>query len=582
MQWLGSREQRHVAKVSIQVLVSFTPVARHPAPAAKASKNGPAEYQPLMQQGCRRNSNAAAGQDVSGEAEDSTVDSAEEPVQGEESVSMLQVQSLEEGVSPSGRDADTWQDSSAHYAAAAAFGSTLDLGEAGDAEPDLASLPRPGSGGGRMPGSFTFTPASSQQERPEEARPVFSFAPCGLADQALHTRGDFASQLAAGHISAGLPRLAEFFPAAAPFSPPEPLLPLAASWWLAPTHASQIRPASVVTGIPVGAMSAAAGSFWGPWKGPTHHPSAQPAAAPTPGSGPDIDALIQRAERLRAQMTATVGAAPPLTGSTPPVGLLPVGAGVAGASLQAQLGAAGSVAGMDGRLLAGTAPVRPSLAAQAPPGRSGQAKSDRAGRLRSVAQRRQSQLADAGVPAAKSGVGGITMEPVHSSAELQAAVATAPAHAGTLRRARPHTAPGATALAGSGCGAATGSVSAAATAVGTQKGGVRGTAGQKANQDETQTAIEASNKEEESPSAAVRHAFEVAIVECNLAVAVTALSSGGSGGPSACYVCYQFPGVLTPSTLKCVKSHSFGLIALCIVCESLNCACRRGGMSVHK
>ncbi|CAL8461957.1 g1488 [Coccomyxa elongata] len=539
VQWLGSREQRRIAKVSIQVLVSFTPLTSHPAPAANASKNGPAEYQPLMQEACKRNSNAAAGHGVSDEAEDSAVDSAEEHVQGKESVSMLEMQSFQEGVGPSGRDADTWQDSSAHQAAATAFGSTLDLEQAADAESELASLPRPGSGGGRMQGSITFTPASRQQEAPEEARPVFSFAPYGHADQALYSRGDFASQLAAGHISASLPRLAEFFPAATPSSPPEAVLSSAASWLLPPSHASQIRPAPVVTGIPVAAMSAAAGGFWGPWNGATHHPSIQPAAAPISGSGPDIDALIQRAERLRAQMTAAVGTAAPLTGSTPSGGLLSVGARLAGASVQAQVGAGGSVAGMDGGLLTGTAPVRPSLAAQAPPRRSEQAVSDRVGRLRSVAQRKQSQSANAGAPAANSGVGGIRMEPVHPSAELPAAVATAPAHAGTSRRARPHTAP---ALARSGRGAAAGSVSVAAAADGTQKGGVRGTAGQKAAQDETQTAAEASTKEDERPSAAVRHAFEVTVVACNMAAAVTAVLSGGSGGPSACYVCYQFPG----------------------------------------
>ncbi|BDA41322.1 hypothetical protein COCOBI_02-1020 [Coccomyxa sp. Obi] len=551
VKWLGSREQRRIAKVSIQVLVSFTPLTRHPAPTAKASKNGPAEYQPLAQVESKQSSYAAAGQDVCDEPEDSAVDSAEEPVQGQEPVSMMERQSSQEGTSPSGRHADTWLDSSAHEATFTPFGSTLELQEAADTEPDLASLPRPGSGWGRISGSITFTPASSQQEAAEEARSGFAFAPYSPSGQAPHPRGDFGSQLAAGHISACLPRLAEFFPAAAPSSPPVAALPPAASWRLPST---QIRPPSVVTGIPVmpvSAMNAAAGGFWGAWNGATHQPSVQPSAAPTSGSCPDIDALIQRAERLRAQMTAAVGAAVPLTGSMHQTGQLNVGAHATGASVQLHPGAVASVAGTDGGPPATTAPVGSSLAAQAPLGRSGQAKSDRAGRLRSAAQRKRIKTAEAGANLCVGG--GITMEPVHSSAELPAVVEAAPAHAGAAARSRPHTAPAVSVLAGRGRAAADSVSATAAEDALTRtaelqrhhRASIRGTAEREPAQSEQSgryIAAQAGYKEEERPSAAVRHAFEVTIVRCDLAAAVTAVLSGVSGGSSACYVCYQFPG----------------------------------------
>ena len=568
MQWLGSREQRHIATVSIQVLVSFTPLTRRPAPAARNSRTGPAEHLRLMRvkKEGKRSSNAAAAQNLSEEAESSAGDSAEESVQGQEAVGIMETHTVQEGASQS---ADAWLDGSAPTATVTAVGSTLELA---DAEPDLASLPRPGSRGWRVAGSSTFTPASRVgKAAEEEVRSCFTFA--------LHspsTRGDFASQLAAGHISAGLPRLAEFLPPAAPSSPPEAvLLPPAASWRLPSTDTGPIRPPSVVTGIPVmpmNAINAATGGFWGPWNGTNLHPSAQLSAAVTSGSGPDIDALIQRAERLRAQMTATVGAAAPLYSSMPPKGQLQIGAGSTDASTQLHTGGAGSEAGVNGAPLARTALMVPPSAAQVLPG---QFKSDWTGRLRSAAQRKRAHSAET---AAKSGVGArITVEPVHASAE-QPAMATAPAHAGSSQHmpaaGRPHTAPSASALTGLGRAAA-GSVSAAAAPETTRKGADLGMAKLKAAQGdksrEHTAAGACKNDGVALTAAAVRHAFEVTIVRCNLAAGFAAVFDGASGASSTCYVCYQFPGVLTPKHLSMVENvNLLDVLALGIACESVD------------
>lgn len=535
MQWLGSREQRQIAKVGLQVLVSFTPLPSRPATAAQA--NGTAQDQRCPRV-TSRSSDPAAGQEDAGEpANPRAASSAEEAVR----VQTLERQSSQEGVSTSGRNAAAWQDSPGpEDGPFKAFGSALELHKNAPAESEAAPESRLSSSGRRISGSLIFTPASRQQEAAARAGPGFAFVPHSSSDHPMQPILDFGAQLAAGHASAGLPRLAEAFPAAAPSLQPEAALPPAASWRLPSSYRSKIRPTSVVTGIPVMPLNAinphqaTANGRWAPWDSNEDLQRVQ-AAAPL-NSSPQIDALIHRAERLRAEMTAAVRASVPRASSQDPprskLGAWQFGSPVQAITAAAERTKTAPIKAVDIDPVAGKL-----VAEKSPRERAKQAAGDRAGRLRAAAQRKRTRLAEAGAAANPCGGSSVSTESPRHSAATSAQVPAADIRAGNPGRSRPHSAadthhasPAPTRLNGLAGDIAQvappRSVSQGTKDIPTmpQKAGASSSGGRAGGQER---------------GAAVMHAFEVTIVR--VAAAQGVLYRGAeSSGP--CYVCYHFPG----------------------------------------
>ena len=532
MQWLGSREQRQIAKVGLQVLVSFTPLPSRPATAAQANGTTQDQRCPRV---TSRSSDPAAGQEDAGEpANPRAASSAEEAAR----VQTLERQSSQEEVSTSGRNTAAWQDSRGpEDGPFKAFGSALELHEHAPAESEAAPEHRPSSSGRRISGSLTFTPASRQQEAAARAGPGFAFVPHSSTDHPMQPILDFGAQLAAGHASAGLPRLAEAFPAAAPSLQP---LPPAASWRLPSSYPSQIRPFSIVTGIPVMPLNAInphqamANGRWAPWDSNEDLQRVQ-AAAPL-NSSPQIDVLIQRAERLRAEMTAAVRTSVPRASSQfPPrskLGAWQLSSPVQAITAAAERTETAPIKAVDIDPVAGKL-----VAEKSPRERANQAAGDRAGRLRAAAQRKRTRLAEAGAADNPCGGSSVPTEAPRHSVATSAQVPAADIRAGNPGRSRPHSAAAThhsspapkrlNGLAGDVAQVATPrSVSLGTKDIPTmpQKAGASSSGGRAGGQER---------------GAAVMHAFEVTIVR--VAAAQGVLYRGAeSSGP--CYVCYQFPG----------------------------------------
>lgn len=559
LQWLGSQEQKRVARVAIQVLISFTPLPSLPAETATADHDRTAQARPSQQQRSTHTSDARAEQGDP-DADPTSAARAEEAVPGGQQhlEGMLERQASQDGASSSDRNAVDRQGSPTPSEAIfrAASGSAVELHAA--AEPGQAPLPIPGSSGARIPGSLTFTPAARQQEAAEAARSAFAFAPQSSSGWVQRSVVDFGAVLAAGRVGAGLPRLAEAFPGMAALPPLEAGLGPAAAWRVPTTHLSHIAQPQIVTGFPVGpplAYSAGlmSADSWdaGGVQQLQGVASAEPARA---GSKPQIDALIERAKRLRAQMAVAVGAAAP-AGISPEAFPAPdrgTDTGARPASSPGPLPAANprnadvadSRKAAGGGGAAGDQPLEPVLGL----GRSGQMAAARAGRA--LAAQRKRRAASTWPSGAGSGAGGTAPSPV----PVPAAAAEAPrasadrADAGGLirplsapagrRRAQALTKPS---------GATADIVPDPSAAAHTSEGAVRPVQGAATNGVRAGGAKGAGQHGVvgvQQPRA-VTHAFEVTITRAQAARGVLDV---GLDGSSVCYVCYQFPGTPTFSS----------------------------------
>ncbi len=515
--------------------MSFTPLLSQPTGAPEAAQIRTAEEGPTKD---ARRSTYAAELASSGDPADVAASNGEEAAPGQ----ILERQSSQEGSSISDRNAMAQQDSPGRdQAYSRGFGSALDLHQSAAADQDAAG-PRLCSGGRRKSGSLTFTPASRQQEATTAAGGV-TFTNDGVSDQPPQPRTAFGwSQLAAGHASAGLPRLAEAFPVAPPFQLPEVALPTAAAWQLPTFHQNQIRQPSVVTGIPVVPFSpisphqATANGGWGVWEGNQPLQREQTAAGPSAHSGPQIDMLIQRAERLRAEMTAAVGAPAPEASSPPPSkGLLPtsnIGTRPIGSPEKPAASTAGSRKGAPGRALESKAAAGDLMATEVA---SDRAKRGPVDRLKSASQRRRTRAAEAGADARGGGdalaapmrqrmndsshVPGQAPADMRANEPAESRPRSAPAVASPMRGGR-----AADAIAQPGAGS---------------RGAPKGSGVAPAEQQKVAAGITSGQTGGREISAAVTHAFEVTILRVEAAQGVL---DGGSDSAGPCYVCYHFPG----------------------------------------